>query len=198
MNLVDRKPICPSTNKWPLWLNMLSTARPKYRKSQFTERKHQMDQRKNENDRIVSAPNISKLVSERSRTLKKAIKELRPIQVKFLLSLPLTNEVLTNEVVDLYFWASVICIHNFTDLGLALQIMRDKWKDIVKWGSDTCCGYRGMHHWRETQEIKHQVTCLVYSTVLDKISKMRLKRTTYMYNNFLLISFYRSLIWLCS
>lgn len=62
-----------------------------------------MDQRKNENDRIVSAPNISKLVSERSRTLKKAIKELRPIQVKFLLSLPLTNEVLTNEVVDLYF-----------------------------------------------------------------------------------------------
>lgn len=91
MNLVDRKPICPSTNKWPLWLNMLSTARPKYRKSQFTERKHQMDQRKNENDRIVSAPNISKLVSERSRTLKKAIKELRPIQVKFLLSLSLSQ-----------------------------------------------------------------------------------------------------------
>ncbi|XP_020082943.1 uncharacterized membrane protein At3g27390 [Ananas comosus] len=73
--------------------------RPKYRKSQFTERKHQMDQRKNENDRIVSAPNISKLVSERSRTLKKAIKELRPIQIWDWLfrSCEINGRILLNE-----------------------------------------------------------------------------------------------------
>ncbi|XP_073113697.1 uncharacterized membrane protein At3g27390 isoform X2 [Elaeis guineensis] len=59
--------------------------RPKYRKAQVPteniERENQTEQNKNENENVLSAVNRTRLVSERTKTLKKAIQQLRPIQI---------------------------------------------------------------------------------------------------------------------
>ncbi|XP_073010956.1 uncharacterized membrane protein At3g27390 isoform X2 [Typha latifolia] len=55
--------------------------RPKYRKAQILERRHQIETSRNEHEKTIAGSNITRLTSERSRTLKKAIQQLKPIQI---------------------------------------------------------------------------------------------------------------------
>ncbi|URE34463.1 hypothetical protein MUK42_16520 [Musa troglodytarum] len=59
--------------------------RPRYRKSyvdqEHCEQKNEVEQNKTKNGKVLSGLNRTKLASERSRTMKKAIEQLKPIQI---------------------------------------------------------------------------------------------------------------------
>ncbi|RWW39360.1 hypothetical protein BHE74_00055321 [Ensete ventricosum] len=64
--------------------------RPRYRKSQVDqehrEQKNEVEQNKTKNGKVLSGLNRTKLASEQSRTMKKAMQQLKPIQVRNSLS----------------------------------------------------------------------------------------------------------------
>ncbi|RWW00419.1 hypothetical protein GW17_00036622, partial [Ensete ventricosum] len=73
-----------------LWWCGRSSARPRYRKSQVDqehrEQKNEVEQNKTKNGKVLSGLNRTKLASEQSRTMKKAMQQLKPIQVRNSLS----------------------------------------------------------------------------------------------------------------
>lgn len=97
----------------------------------------------------------TKLISERSRTLKWVIQRYKPVQARLLSD--------TNEQNSLSIsWLNAIVFYlNETDMGLVIQSLRSQRQNTSPRRFDRNQGHRGVHHKRKLQDIRDQTTCMV-------------------------------------